>query len=265
MWQLCTAQFITDTGFATGITPTVTINEALTGTLVGVFNMVETSVGNYVYNFSTSDDNLVYFFKYDSGTDDTLNRYMGNNNKIEKAVIASGWGGTIVNNNGMTKKEMEKLVQMILESLPEDKEIVLDTSKIEEKLGLIDKKIQIKEVDFDYWLILSSNEKNSEKILNKIDKIKIPQYNEQKVIDEIKNIEKVDISKMENKINKIYPRLEKLCIKSDIEDIDKKEPKEEDKSKMMWNIIDVVEKSKKSKKTIDFSSLLNKDGWNSQS
>jgi hypothetical protein len=52
--------------------------------------MVETSVGNYVYNFSTSDDNLVYFFKYDSGTDDTLNRYMGNNNKIEKAVISSG-------------------------------------------------------------------------------------------------------------------------------------------------------------------------------
>jgi hypothetical protein len=141
---------------------------------------------------------------------------------------------------------------------------VLDMSKIEEKLGLIDKKIEKKDIEFDYWLILSNNEKNSEKILNKIDKIKIPQYNEQKVIDEIKNIEKVDISKIEWKINKIYPRLEKLCIKSDIEDIDKKEPKEEDKSKMMWNIIDVVEKSKKSKKTLDFSSLLNDDGWNSK-
>jgi hypothetical protein len=50
----------------------------------------------------------------------------------------------------MTKKEMEKLVQMILESLPEDKEIVLDMSKIEEKLGLIDKKIEKKDIEFDY-------------------------------------------------------------------------------------------------------------------
>jgi len=38
--------------------------------------------------------------------------------------------------------------------LPEQKEIVLDTSKIEEKLGSIETKIDEKDIEFDYDTIL---------------------------------------------------------------------------------------------------------------
>lgn len=207
MAQLATAQFITASWFATGLTPTVTINEAASGTLIGTFNMTETSAGNYVYDFTNSDDKLVYFFKYDSWSATTLNRYMGNNNKIETAVVASGWGGAIITNNGMTKKEMEKLVQMILEVIPEQKEIVLDTSKIEDKLVLIDKKIDDKDIEFDYGLILNNNDKNTEKVINKISWIVIPKYDDKNVMSAIKAI---DLSPLEQSLSNIYRKFDNI-------------------------------------------------------
>jgi hypothetical protein len=45
---------------------------------------------------------------------------------------------------------MSDIAEKVAKNMPEQKEIVLDTSKIEEKLGVIEDKIDMKEIDFDY-------------------------------------------------------------------------------------------------------------------
>jgi hypothetical protein len=64
---------------------------------------------------------------------------------------------------------MEQIAEMVVEKLPEQKEIVLDTSKIEEKLGTIEDKIELKDIEIDYDIILSSQDKNTQKIIKKIE------------------------------------------------------------------------------------------------
>lgn len=215
MSQLCTAQFITDTWFATGLTPTVTINEALTGNLVGTFTMSETSAWNYVYYRNDGSDNTVYFFKYDSWTDDTINRYMWNNNKVETVVNVRGGGWSVTYNNTITKEKMEQIAEIVVEKLPEQKEIVLDTSKIEEKLGTIEDKIELKDIEIDYDIILSSQDKNTQKIIKKIEWIKIPKQDDKKVLNAIEwvkdivvKIEKIDIMEMKEHTKKIKTKKE---------------------------------------------------------
>gem|GEM_PF-5192502 len=58
---------------------------------------------------------------------------------------------------------------MVVEMLPEQKEITLDTSKIEEKLVVIEDKINEKEIEIDYDIILSSQDKNTLKIIKKVE------------------------------------------------------------------------------------------------
>jgi hypothetical protein len=45
---------------------------------------------------------------------------------------------------------MEQIAEMVVEKLPEQKEIVLDTTKIEEKLGTIDDKIDLIDTEINY-------------------------------------------------------------------------------------------------------------------
>jgi len=171
MAQLATAQFISSTGFVSWLTPTVTVTEALTWLVKWVFNMTETSPGNYIYNWLDSNDTIVYFFNYDAGTDDVLNRYMWNNNKVENTIMRTGWS-SITYNKVITDKEMEEIAKKVAEKMPEQKKITLDTTKIDEKLVLIEDKIDNIEVEFDYWTILSWQEKNTLKILENMNKNK---------------------------------------------------------------------------------------------
>lgn len=200
MAQLCTATFITASGFATWLTPTVTINEALTGTLVGTFDMTETSTGNYVYDYEDANENLVYFFKYDAASATVINRYMGSNNNIETQVnIRGGWGSAVYN-NVISKDKIQEIADMVVKSIPKQKEITLDTSKIEETLGSIVTKIDEKETIFDYGRIISWQEINTQKIIKKVESIKIPKQDDTKImeaIDAIKNIPEPDLSCMD--------------------------------------------------------------------
>jgi len=45
---------------------------------------------------------------------------------------------------------MSEIAKKVAENLPEQKEITLDTSKIEEKLGVIEDKIEKNDIEFDY-------------------------------------------------------------------------------------------------------------------
>jgi len=64
---------------------------------------------------------------------------------------------------------MKEIAEMVVEMLPEQKEITLDTSKIEEKLVVIEDKINEKEIEIDYDIILSSQDKNTLKIIKKVE------------------------------------------------------------------------------------------------
>lgn len=220
MAQLCTAQFIKDDGFATGLTPTVTINEALTGDLVGVFTMTESSVWNYIYYWNDGSENVVYFFKYDALDTDVINRYEGNTNKIESTVNTRVGGWAAIYNNVISKEKMKEIAEMVVEMLPEQKEIVLDTSKIEEKLVVIEDKIDLRDIEIDYDIILSSQDKNTQKIIKKVEWIRIPKQkecNHKEVIDEVKKvgvkidkIEMEDIKEMKEQTNKIKTKKEQM-------------------------------------------------------
>ena len=216
MAQLITATFIKDTGFATWLTPTVQVVEALTGAVIGTFNMSEVAPWNYIYNFPTNTETVVYFFNIDAGTDDVINRYQWVNNKIDTIPFRTGWS-SVTYNKVITDKEMSEIAKKVAENLPEQKEITLDTSKIEEKLGVIEDKIENNDIEFDYWTILSSNEKNKLEIIKKIEKIKIPKYDDKKVIEAINKIE-IDAKWLE--LEEIKKQTKKIKTK--------KEEKEED-------------------------------------
>ena len=171
MAQLLTATFIDDSWFATGLTPTVTVVEALTGKTIWPFTMSEISAWCYSYNRMDALEQIVYFFKFDAWTDDVINRYQWNNNKIETTIMRTGWS-SITYNKVITDKEMEEIAKKVAEKMPEQKKITLDTTKIDEKLVLIEDKIDNIEVEFDYWTILSWQEKNTLKILENMNKNK---------------------------------------------------------------------------------------------
>ena len=211
MAQIITAQFITDTGFATGLTPTVTIYEALSWTSKWVFNMTETSPWNYIYQSPLTTETVLYFFNIDAWSDSVINRYQGNNNKIETATFRTGWS-SITYNKVITDKEMSDIAEKVAKNMPEQKEIVLDTSKIEEKLGVIEDKIDMKEIDFDYWQILSWQEKNKLEIIKKIDWINIPVYDDQKVIEAIN---KIELDEKSIELEPMKKGIEECCMKID--------------------------------------------------
>lgn len=225
MAQLCTATFITDTGWATGLTPTVEIVEALTGTVIWVFNMSEIHAGNYIYNYDKSDDTIVYFFNFDAGTDSVINRYQGNNNKVETTVNNRVNGWSIIYNNQISKEKVQEIADAVIKMIPEQKEIQLDMSKIEEKLDTIEDKIEMKEIEFDYSIILNSNDKNTQKIIKKVEWIKIPKQDNKEVINYIKEI-KLDTSPIQEDIKKISDKLE------EIEDEKEEEEKKKNQEKI---------------------------------
>lgn len=196
MSQLCTATFITASGFATWLTPTVEVVEALTWTVVWTYTMTEVHTGNYIYNFATNTETVVYFFNYDAGSASVLNRYMGNNNKVDIGMTRTG-GWMITYNKVITEKEITDIADKVSKALPKQKAIKLDTSKIEETLGTIVDKIDEKEIEFDYALILSDNKKNTQEIIKKVWWIIIPKQDDSKVLAAINNIPEPDLSCMD--------------------------------------------------------------------
>lgn len=266
MAQLATAQFITDTWFATGLTPTVTINEALTGNLVGTFPMTETSDWNYIYYRNDGSDNTVYFFKYDSWIDNTINRYMWNNNKVETVVNVRGGGWSVTYNNQISKEKMKEIAEMVVEMLPEQKEIVLDTSKIEKKLVVIEDKIELKDIEIDYDIILDWQKENTQKIIKKVENIKFPKQDDKKVLNAIEwvksivaKIEQIDIMEMKEHTKKIKTKKEEK----------EEELNEIEEEKLWYKILKESEREDEEiiEKIIEdeiiFSSLLEEDGGNS--
>lgn len=247
MAQLFTAQFINDSWFITWLSPTVTVNEALTGVEKWVFTMVETSAWNYVYERKDSNDSVVYFAKYDAGAE-AINRYQWANNRVESTVNTRVGGGSVTYTNVITKEKMKEIAEMVVEMLPKQKEIVLDTSKIEEKLGTIDEKIENIDIEFDYWTILSWQQKNTQEIIKKIDKIKIPEYNDEKLVEEVKNIipeiRAINIPDNMMKLNEIQKKVEEVKDVCDIICEDKTEEEDEKYKESIDKIEEVIKKLK---------------------
>lgn len=247
MAQLITATFITESGFATWLSPTVEIVEALSGNVVGTFDMEEKHAGNYIYLFNTNTETVVYFFNIDAGDDSVINRYQWNNNKIDTIPFRTGWS-SITYNKLITDKEMQEIADKVVKLLPEQKEIVLDTSKIEEKLGTIDEKIENIDIEFDYWTILSWQQKNTQEIIKKIDKIKIPEYNDEKLVEEVKNIipeiRAIKIPDNMMKLNEIEKKVDGVKGVCDIICEDKTEEEDEKYKESIDKIEEVIKKLK---------------------
>lgn len=245
MAQLATVQFITNNGFATWLTPTVTITEAKTWIVKWTFTMSEVSDWNYIYNYIDWSDQVLYFFNYDAWTDDVINRYQWNTNRIEVSRWGGGWITTI-KNNVINREQMEKIADIVLEKLPKIEIPKFDTKNIEERLGIIEMKINESVIDFDYDTIINSVEDSAIKISKEIKSIKIPKQDNKPIIEAIKKIEskidkieKEDIKEIkertnkiktnkERKIEKVDEILEKISIESEIEDLINEPQKEVD-------------------------------------
>lgn len=210
MAQLCTATFIKEDWFATGLSPTVEIVEALTWTVKGTFPMEEINTWNYIYNYVDGSDQVLYFFNFDANDEDVINRYQGNNNRIEVSRWGGGW--TVVRNNVINSDIINRIANKVIELLPENK---VDLSKIEETLGSIVTKINESDEEFDYDTILSSIDENTLKIINKVNWIKIPECKHTNIIKsidrlwkKIDKIEKEDISEIKQHTIKIKTKNE---------------------------------------------------------
>ena len=257
MSQLTTATFINESWPVTWLTPTVTIYEALTWNSVWVFDMSETSPWNYIYYWNDWSDNVVYFFNYDAGAD-VINRYMANNNRIETAVnVVGGWWWSTTYNNMITKDKMKEIAKIVVEMLPEQKEIELDTSKIEEKLVVIEDKIDLSDTEFDYGKILSWQDKNTSKIIKKVESIKIPEQDNTKVLKAIDWVSGV-VEKMIEKdivdIKELNKNLPKEIIKANKKNKDERKLWKELLSESEKDAICILKRVIKDKKI--FNSLL---------
>jgi hypothetical protein len=98
---------------------------------------------------------------------------------------------------------MKEIAEMVVEMLPTPINNILDTKNIEERLGLIEMKMNESDVEFDYDTILSSVEDSALKISKEIKTIKIPKQDDTKVIKAIKSVEskidKIDTQQVEIK------------------------------------------------------------------
>lgn len=217
--QRATAQFITKSGFATGLTPSVTISEVKTWTVNWTFDMIEVTPWNYTYEYIDWSDQVLYFFNYDAKSDAVLNRYQWGTNVIENTRWW-GWGITTVRNNVINKEQMERIAEIVIEKLPKQDVVTFDTKNIEERLGLIEMKINESVVEFDYDTILSSVEDNALKISKAINSIKIPKIDNKPIIDAIKSIEK-ELPEIKEQTKKIKTKREELLDKlsDDIEEM----------------------------------------------
>ena len=214
---LLTVSFIDESGFKTWLTPTVKIIDAETWANT-THNMTEIHTGNYVYDFTTYNESRIYFFNYDAWTDTVINRYQSVNNNDVKVVHQLSWGWTNAKIEDEKKKEKEfidKVVEWIKKEMTNSK---YDINTIEEKLGTIVDEIKNNAVEIDYGIIDQSIEESTKDIKNTIKWIKIPKYNEEKIINQlVKEIKSIDLESCKVDINPILNNLEKIWLKIDEE------------------------------------------------
>lgn len=191
---LLTATFADNNWFATWLTPTVQIVEALSWA-TSTHNMTEVTPWNYLYQFNEYNEAIVYFFNYDAWTDDVNNRYMwSNNNEVKVVYQMSGWTNASVNEEKKKEKEfIDKIVDAIKKEYPD---YIPNIDYIKDKLIKIEDNINDSDADDICWTILNWIELSEIKIVDKINSI--PK------IDEDKLVKKLSIDKpVRDIINKI--------------------------------------------------------------
>ena len=198
MAQPITASFITDTGFASGLAPTVEIS-LVDWTVIGSFPMIEGTAGNYVYMFDGYNPDVVYFFKYDANDDNVINRYQANNNNTPSVLYQMAWGTNAKVED--TKKKEKDLIEKISKEVK--KELEEWYIKQMETLGLIVENTDLRHIELRSSTILSSIENNSKDTQKSITSIKIPTYDESKLVKAIKDIPTTDIKPIMNILTKI--------------------------------------------------------------
>lgn len=192
--QILTASWITNEGFATWLTPKVKITNLSTGD-VSEYTMEEVGNGNYKYIFNDYKDSVVYFFNYDSWSEDTLNRYMSSSNNDVRVVYqqTTAWGTNASMNE--EKKKEEKLIKKIADEVEKrmeeklEKDIIKNIQnyiqeKHKETLGQFVWIWQTSDIEMLSWGIDHLEAKTSlkiEKIEKAIKSIKIPKYDDTKV------------------------------------------------------------------------------------
>ncbi len=216
--QVITAQFITNTGFATWLIPLLKITSLFDDSVVDVI-MEEVGNGNYKYEFNEYNDARVYFFNFDANDDSVVNRYQWTNNNEVKVLYSMSWGWSNVN----IEEEDKKLAKKIAKEIKKDIFDYID-KKHQETLDAIASKDISSDVEIDYGIIDHSIEKNTLKIINKIQSIKIPKYDDTKVNNLIKK--QIDISKDTSNTEKIIKNIDSIWT----------EIKEEIKQRTKWAI-----------------------------
>lgn len=254
--QVITAQFITQTGFATWLTPQLEITNLSSGS-VDVVTMTESNAWNYYYNFEDYNQDVVYFFKYDAWSDTVINRYQWTTNN-EVKVVYQQWGSSASMNAEQEKEK--KLIKKIVKLIMEEMETLM-SKKHKETLGAIVKIIPQSDVEIDYWYIDHSIEKNTLEIIKSVKSIKIPKCEHKEINKLIKeSLLKVcsDILKKPDKeyIEEIYEK-----IMEEIKQRTKWEIKKSDIKKLMMESLENDDDMKMLllENDEEFKSLMEKD------
>lgn len=242
MAQILTASRINDSWFATGLSPEVTITNISTGA-VDVFAMEEVWNGNYKYVFNDYKDSIVYFFNFDSWTDDTINRYMSSsNNDVRVVYQQAGWTNASMNEeknkeNKLIKKIADEVEKRLEKDIIDNIENYIDI-KHKETLGEFVSIPTISDIEIISWGIVNSIEKNTKDIQKNIKTIK---YDDKKVKSLISDAIKLIKDKTDKKeILETLDTIEKQ-LKEEIKQRTKKDIKHKDIKKMK---IEALEKSK---------------------
>ena len=219
--QTITAQFISKVGFATGLTPKLKITSLEDNSVTDVV-MQEVWNWNYKYDMASYNPYAIYFFNFDADDDTIINRYQWSNNNDVRVLYSMGGWSTIAED---TKKKEKELIEKIAKEVMDKMKEYID-KKHRETLDSIVSNTQTSDVEIDYGIIDHSIEKNTLEIVQKINNIKIPKYDDSKIKQMIeKSIMLIkDTSKLED-------------ISKNIQTI-KDELKDEIKERTKWEIND---------------------------
>lgn len=164
-----TATRITDTGYATWLTPTLRILN-YDGSLLRQVTMDEVWEGNYKYDFEDINTEKLYFFNMDAWTDDVIARLKGATNQIEDAT--SGFRNVFRQSartpdfDGIMQRKMEEFFVKLKENESPTMQPIDNTPMIAEMTRIIIDEVNKNKTSIDYNLI-------GNMIDDKISKIKI--------------------------------------------------------------------------------------------
>lgn len=202
--QLITASFINDNGWATWLSPILTISS--NGLVVETGIMTEKDIyGNYEYTFIWYDKSKLYYFNIDADDSSVLNRYKTDNNELDyydnKADRWQQMRGALSNIDiNISKTVAKEMKELIAKEILNRLDLIQPQDLTELKTLLIDIKNKELKIDLD---------DNFEEIYNKIDETEINKPSKTDIADIVSTIKSNEANLIKtNETN--YKLIEKL-------------------------------------------------------